>query len=250
MSLSFLPAVRRFPLFLPSAKLAAVALVTMLTLPTDARAQMATVSIVATGTSFELIKEAPTVRLVSTSMIPANTRVRILVSVQSGYRSYFRNHGSPALLSGDSSLADFKSNVITLQTRQAGTSVNIERDISFPNDRIDSGPVGESDTVIQVVLLSVDGFVVDRNAASANFPIIDRDDCTNPAETQYGDNGGIVYRPGPGGSLASGLCVCTTKSTVVLGGMASGETESYATTALKWRTDSTKYCPESPYQRP
>ena len=44
-------------------------------------------------------------------------------------------------------------------------------------------------------------------------------------------------------------CLCMSKSSVVAAGMADRESESYAATALKWRTDSTDYCPESPYQR-
>ncbi len=234
--------------FLPAAKLAAAALVAML-MAGPVMAQ--TVSLHSSGRAFESARSTSGIWLrPSSGTIPSGTTVRVNVRTLSGYRYYFRNHGSPALLSGASSLADFKSNVITFQTGQTGQFVYFQNELSFPNDRIDSGTVGESDTVIQVVLMSVDGFVVDRNDDTANLTIRDRDDCTNPAENRYGDNGGIVYRPGPGGSLASGLCVCTTKSTVVLGGMASGETESYATTALKWRTDSTKYCPESPYQRP
>ena len=114
-------------------------------------------------------------------------------------------------------------------------------------------------TVIQVRLISVAGFAVNQNASSVNFTITDRDDCTNPDRDVDGESSnlcaermsnGLVMRPGPRGSLGSGKCVCTTKSTVVLGGIAQGETESYATTALNWRTDSTNYCPESPYQRP
>ena len=42
-------------------------------------------------------------------------------------------------------------------------------------------------------------------------------------------------------------CVCMSKSSVVVAGIADGETEAYATTALKWRTDSTDYCADSPY---
>ncbi|MCY4151094.1 MAG: hypothetical protein OXE94_02510 [Aestuariivita sp.] len=113
---------------------------------TEARAQMPTVSIIVNGSSFESARGAPSVRLRSDSSIPANTAVRILVSVQSGYQYYFRNHGVLALLSGSSTLADFNGNVIQFQTTQAGQFVNIDREISFPNDRINSGAVGDSDT--------------------------------------------------------------------------------------------------------
>jgi len=44
--------------------------------------------------------------------------------------------------------------------------------------------------------------------------------------------------------------VYANQSLVVAAGLADGETESYATTVLKWRTDSTNYCPDSPYRRP
>ncbi|MCY4210284.1 MAG: hypothetical protein OXE97_04400 [Gammaproteobacteria bacterium] len=122
----------------------------------------------------------------------------------------------------------------------------IEREfLSWPNDRVDSGV---DLTAIRLTLISVAGFTVDRNNDTRTFTIQEDDDCTMPEGNA--ENGGIVYRPNPQGSLASGLCVCAAKSTVVQAGIAAGEAESYAMTALKWRTDSTNYCPDSPYQRP
>jgi len=59
-------------------------------------------------------------------------------------------------------------------------------------------------------------------------------------------NGGIIYDKTRGGRG----CVYANQSLVVAAGLADGETESYATTVLKWRTDSTNYCPDSPYRRP
>ncbi|MCY4238784.1 MAG: hypothetical protein OXC93_10600, partial [Rhodospirillaceae bacterium] len=92
----------------------------------------------------------------------------------------------------------------------------------------------------------VAGFTIDRNRDSARAFIRGNDSCASPDGNELND--GVVYRFRNGNMNDS--CVCMSKSSVVAAGIADGETESYATTALKWRTDSTDYCPESPYQRP
>ncbi len=87
------------------------------------------------------------------------------------------------------------------------------------------------------------GFTIDRNRARIDTFIRSNDICDEPEA--LAPNEGIVYQ-----RVGGRTCTCTTKSTIVLGGIAEGETESYATSALNWRTDSTNYCPNSPYQRP
>ncbi|MCY4200370.1 MAG: hypothetical protein OXF31_11290 [Gammaproteobacteria bacterium] len=82
--------------------------------------------------------------------------------------------------------------------------------------------------------------------SSAEAFIRGNDLCQLPGANAANNN--VVYRFRNGNMNDS--CVCMSKSSVVAAGIADGESESYATTALNWRTDSTDYCPESPYQRP
>ena len=94
--------------------------------------------------------------------------------------------------------------------------------------------------------MSVAGFTIDRGRDSATAYVRGDDRCHQPDGNAL--NGGVVYKFRNGNMNDS--CVCRSKSSVVAAGIADGETESYATTALKWRTDSTDYCSDSPYQRP
>ena len=112
--------------------------------------------------------------------------------------------------------------------------------VSWPNDRIDSG----GDTTVEVRLLSVAGFRVDRNNTTVTYTIQEDDRCDMP--DQNTENEGIVRQLIRGGT---GSCTCASDSIMYKAGRADGESDSYARSALKWRTDSTTYCPDSPYQR-
>ncbi|MCY4277003.1 MAG: hypothetical protein OXE81_04075, partial [Gammaproteobacteria bacterium] len=191
------------------------------------------------------------IMLTSSAIIPSGTEVRYLVSTKRGY-NYFRNHGVDVFLSSaaNGNLSDIRSNVITASTGTAGISVTLPG-LCVADDRIDPQPAGtgtrgNTTSAIEVTLLSVAGFAIDRNMASAMANIRGDDRCHQPDAGNV--NGGVVYRFRNGNMNDS--CVCMSKSSVVAAGIADGELESYATTALNWRTDSTDYCPESPYQRP
>ena len=188
------------------------------------------------------------ISLTSTATIPMGTQVRYHVSTDSGY-DYFRNHGVQVLLGDGETLSNIPSSVITANTAMAGTSVPLPN-LCVADDRIDPRPDGNTDgntsTIITIRLMSVAGFTIDRNAASATAYVRGNDRCHQPDANAL--NGGVVYKFRNGNMNDS--CVCMSKSSVVAAGIADGESESYATTALKWRTDSTDYCADSPYQRP
>lgn len=115
--------------------------------------------------------------------------------------------------------------------------------LCFPDDRLITG-----ESMIRVVLMGGSGYTVNPDMAAVDVRINDdaSDACDNPDGIM--NSGGIIYKV-LNGNL-NDMCVCANQSKVVATGIADGEEESYATTALKWRTDSTDYCPNSPCQRP
>ncbi|MCY3983196.1 MAG: hypothetical protein OXE85_04695 [Roseovarius sp.] len=186
------------------------------------------------------------IMLTSTAFTPANTQVRYHVSTEQGF-NHFRNHGVAVYLVDGVPLSNIKSNVIATNTGSAGTSVLLPG-LCVANDQIDTRPAGTLDgnatSTIKVILMSVAGFAIDRSRDSVQAYIRGDDHCTLPDS----NGNGVVYKFRNGNLNDS--CVCMSKSSVVAAGIADGETEAYATTSLKWRTDSTDYCPNSPYQRP
>jgi len=188
------------------------------------------------------------INLTSTANIPSDTQVRYYVSTDFGF-NHFRNHGVAVWLGADTTLDEIPSSVITANTAAAGTSVPLPG-LCVADDRIDPRPVGNTDgstnSGITVRLMSVAGFRIDRNRDSAKAFVRGNDQCTRPDGNAL--NGGVVYKFRNGNLNDS--CVCMSKSSVVAAGIADGESESYATSSLKWRTDSTDYCEDSPYQRP
>ena len=183
--------------------------------------------------------------LISSANIPTGTEVQYLVRTVEGH-DIFRNHGVQEWLVAGESLSDLKGNVITAQTTGSGTEVYLPG-LCWADNRIDGsrgeGSSGQYYSVIEIQLVSVSGFSIDFASSSARYAITDEDYCHNP--NYLSRNQGIVYRIRNGRT-----CTCTEKSTIVRQGIAAGETESYAMSALNWRTDSTNYCPDSPYQRP
>ena len=184
-------------------------------------------------------------KLTSTTNIPSGTQVRYLVRTVEGH-DIFRNHGVQAWLAPDSNLSELLGNVITAATSGSGTEVYLPG-LCWADNRIDgsrgTGTSGQYYAVIEIQLVSVTGFSIDFARSSARYVIGDEDYCHNP--TYLPKNNGIVYRIRNGRT-----CTCTRKSRIVQQGIAAGETESYAMSALNWRTDSTNYCPDSPYQKP
>ncbi|MCY4151716.1 MAG: hypothetical protein OXE94_05705 [Aestuariivita sp.] len=184
-------------------------------------------------------------KLISNTNIPAGTQVTYTVRTVEGHDP-FRNHGVQAWLAPGSTLSELPGNVITGTTSGSGTEVYLPN-LCWADNLIDgsrgSGFTGKYYSIIEIQLVNVSGFSIDFHASKVQYVIGDRDDCDRPDFLTQ--NGGVVYQIRNGRS-----CTCTKQSWIVRGGIAQGETESYATTALNWRTDSTSYCPESPYQRP
>ena len=184
-------------------------------------------------------------KLTSTTNIPSGTQVQYLVRTVEGH-DIFRNHGVQVWLAMGSTLSELEGNVITAPTSGSGTEVYLPG-LCWADNRIDgsrgTGTSAQYYAVIEIQLVSVDGFSIDFATSKARYGIADEDYCHNP--NHLSQNQGRVYRIRNGRS-----CTCTEKSTIVRQGIAAGETESYATSALNWRTDSTNYCPDSPYQRP
>ena len=174
--------------------------------------------------------------------------MRYHVSTESGY-DHFRNHGVQVWLGDGKTLDDIPSSVITANTATSGTSVLLP-ELCVADDRIDPRPEGNTDgsssSIITIRLMSVASFTIDRNRDSVQAFIRGDDRCGQPDSN--GLNGGVVYKFRNGNMNDS--CVCMSKSSVVAAGIADGESEAYATSSLKWRTDSTDYCKDSPYQRP
>ena len=227
----------------------AAALVAMLSGPVAA--QVNTVSL--TGGNNVVVREelgclTTGINLTSAATIPMGTQVRYHVSTTQGF-NHFRNHGVQVFLGDGETLSEIPSNVITANTATAGTSVLLPG-LCVADDRIDPRPEGNtggsSSSTITIRLMSVAGFRIDRSQSSARAFIRGNDSCHLPDANAL--NGGVVYKFRNGNMNDS--CVCRSESSVVAAGIADGETESYATTALKWRTDSTDYCSDSPYQRP
>ena len=233
---------------------ALVALAIMGLLPLAASAQMIgfverTQEDIDTNVTFErdkCMRAAPGhLTLTSTEDIPAGTQVTYVVRTVEGH-DIFRNHGVQVLLAKGSMLSELKGNVITAATTERGTNVYLPG-LCWADNRIDgsrgSGSSGQYYSVIEIQLVSVSDFSIDFASSRARYAIPDEDYCTRPDFLTQ--NQGKVFQIRNGRT-----CTCTRKSTIVMQGIGSGETESYATSALNWRIDSTNYCPDSPYQRP
>ncbi len=109
--------------------------------------------------------------------------------------------------------------------------------LCFPNDRLITG-----ESTIRVVIMGGSGYTINPNMSAVDIRVNDdaSDDCTSMGGIMT--NGGRIYNWEDGG------CICANQSLVVQNGIADGENESYATSALFWRTDSTNYCSDSPYK--
>ncbi|MCY4340989.1 MAG: hypothetical protein OXE48_06445 [Gammaproteobacteria bacterium] len=233
-------------------------------------AQVNTVGLMVEGSV--VVREEPGcltagITLTSTATIPTGTQVRYHVSTESGY-NYFRNHGVEVFLGDGETLSNIPSSVITANTAAAGTSVLLPN-LCVADDRIDPRPDGNTDgntsSIITIRLMSVAGFTIDRNRASARAFIRGDDRCNSP--NSNGLNGGIVYKFRNGSMNDS--CVCSNKSLAAIDEphdryrpltpgerglnhdpVVYGDIPTYGESSLKWLTDTTDYCKDSPYQKP
>ncbi|MCY4206349.1 MAG: hypothetical protein OXD29_00140 [Roseovarius sp.] len=90
------------------------------------------------------------------------------------------------------------------------------------------------------------GYTINPDMASVEIQVADdsNGECSHEAHI---DRGGILYKMN---NNPNDTGVRANKSPVVKGGIAGCESKSYATTELKWRTDSTRTTAWTPCQRP
>ncbi|MCY4337682.1 MAG: hypothetical protein OXD47_02665, partial [Gammaproteobacteria bacterium] len=181
----------------------------------------------------------------------SNTEFRILLRHVSGY-NYFRNHGVEAFLEPGERLNEFSRTLQTHTVSVGQTTLSRGFGFCWPNDIIDST---FAESRFELMLISTPGY--DTNSVR-RFGITEDDNCSRPQSTR----GGIV-KLAQGGNL-NNTCVCASKSLVEVtphdgytplesDGLndppaAYGDIPTYGESSLKWTTDSTNYCPESPYR--
>ncbi|MCY4304152.1 MAG: hypothetical protein OXC62_05140 [Aestuariivita sp.] len=161
-----------------------------------------------------------------------NTEVRVLTVTRSGHRRFY-DYGVDVYM--DDPADPIRSS--TTVTINAGNSsyagLQTNNPVCWADDHLVTG-----DSEIEVVIVGGAGYQVNPAANSFTVTITEDDDCANP-----GDH--TVYVP-IGGNM-NNTCKCITKAKFIAD---SGESESYLKSAHKWRTYSTNYCAESPYQGP
>ena len=162
---------------------------------------------------------------------PTDIEVRVLARTLSGH-DRFRDYGVPVYIDEDDERVIRSLATVTIpagsMTKLSPQSVD---PICWKNDYLVTG-----DSEVEIVIVGGVGYRVNPNRNSLRFTIVEDDDCANPGEH-------TVYVP-IGGNM-NNTCVCITKDKVIAN---YGETESYLKSSRHWRTDSTNYCPESPYQ--
>lgn len=116
-------------------------------------------------------------------------------------------------------LVNIPSHVIMASTDTAGTSVLLPS-LCVADDRIDPKPAdiadGSTTAMVEIILMSVAGFRIDRNRDSALAYIRGDGTCTAPDSNSL--NGSVVYTFRNGNRNDS--CACMSKSSVVTAGIA------------------------------
>ena len=267
MSLSFLSAVRRFPLFLPSAKLAAAALVAVV-MAAPVHAQMLpTVTIndgPSDGSDFRENQSGASIGCASgfdvvfSQNATQDTTVRVMIRQLSGH-DYFRKHGVQAFYIEGVEVENVSPTILTftMPSGQGTSGLPTGFDVCWLDDIIDSGFASSQ---FEIRVLPIPGY--DTRNAVRTYNITENDDCGQPHLTP----GGVVYQFRNGNRNDS--CVCASKSLVEVtphdgytpltpgrGGLnrpavVYGDIPTYGESSLKWTNDSTDYCADSPYQRP
>ncbi len=185
--------------------------------------------------------------------------VNVFAHTVSGH-DRFRNHGVPAYIEQGSrtvyrqrSRATYTSNSTDWMSlgdfnggRGAGSPL-------FPDDLLVTG-----DSVVRVILMPGTGYTINPNMRSVDITVRD-----TPGESCDAASSGVkYYMPHPQGGLAWGVCTCSDEGPwhpqqrLVNGNRVwvnkgdDGYDEAYGAEQRKWRSDTTNYCPDSPYQRP
>jgi len=187
-----------------------------------------------------------------------DTTFRVWIRRVSGW-DYFRNHGAGSgFYSPDAGTP--RTSTIRTFTMPGGQGRNGLPEgiaVCWVDDIIDSG-LAESRFEMRV--LPTPGY--DTSRAVRTFGITEDDNCLRPQSTP-----GNIVKVAQGGDL-NNTCVCSSKSLVEVtphegytpltpgqGGLnrpavVYGDIPTYGQSSLKWTTDSTNYCPDSPYQKP
>ena len=264
MSFSFLPAVRRFPLFLPPAKLAAAVLVAMV-MAAPVHAQMLpTVTINGGPSDGSDLRENQSgdstgcvggFDVVFSRNATQDTTVRVMIRQLSGH-DYFRNHGVQAFYIEGVEVENVSPTILTFTMPSGQGTRGLPRgfEVCWLDDIIDSGFASSQ---FEMRVLPIPGYEL-RNAVRT-YNIMDNDNCGQPHLTP----GGVVYKFRNGNRNDS--CVCASKSLVEVtphdgytpltpgqGGLnrpavVYGDIPTYGESSLKWTNDSTDYCADSPY---
>ena len=161
-----------------------------------------------------------------------DTEVRVIALTRSGHRRFY-DYGVDVYLDDPNDPIRSSTTVTITAGDSSYSGLQTADPICWADDHLVTG-----DSEVEVVIVGGAGYQVNPAANSFTVTITEDDDCANPGDHR-------VYVP-IGGNM-NNTCVCITKAKFIAD---SGESESYLKTAHKWRTYSTKYCPESPYQGP
>ncbi|MCY4303484.1 MAG: hypothetical protein OXC62_01655 [Aestuariivita sp.] len=186
-----------------------------------------------------------------------DTTFRVMILRVSGY-DYFRNHGVEAFYSPEVSRPLTPTiQTFTMPSGQGTAGLPSGFDVCWLDDIIDSEIANSR---FEMRVLPIPGY--DTRNAVRTFSIDENDNCGSPQSTP----GGVV-KISQGGNRT---CVCATKSLVEVTpydgytpltsegsnlrdhekALLFNDIPTYGESSLNWTTDSTNYCPDSPYQKP
>ena len=201
------------------------------------------------GTCAENITGCP--GQISVRLIPAPriaTQVRLIAVPRSGHNR-LRDYGVPVYMDETDTRTIRSSETITIRANDS--TYYPTREICWRNDHLDTG-----DSVVEVVIVGGVGYQTDPTANSVTFTITEDDDCANPGDR-------TVYVPVNGNM--NNTCVCRTRAVAAelypgsvkqANGQDWNHTlDDYYVTingnrSLRSSRDSSRYCPDSPYQGP
>ena len=215
---------------------------------------------------FSVVNESPVGRCdtsnglpvqIRASSNPQGVRVNIFAYTVSGH-DRFKNYGVPAYIERTPAVYRQRSQVSYTSNMTGWAELNSFGGTGspcFPDDLLITGS-----SVVRVVLMRGAGYTINPNMRSVDITVRDTpgESCASPDNTP----GGKYYMPHPQGGLAWGMCTCSEEGPwhpqrrLVNGNRVwvnkgdDGYDEAYGAEQRKWRSDTTNYCPDSPYQGP
>ncbi len=185
--------------------------------------------------------------------------VNIFAYTVSGH-DRFRDYGVPAYMEGSRAVYRQRSQARYTSNNTNWADLNSSSfsgagSPCFADDLLITG-----DSVVRVVLMRGTGYTINPNMRSVDITVRDtpNERCDLPSNTP----GGKYYMPHPQGGLAYGVCTCSAEGPwypqqrLVNGNRVwvnKGDDdydEAYGAVQRGWRSDTTNYCPGSPYQGP